>query len=73
LRRRAAAENPPLSTTRTNAVRLVSRSIGASDYPLWLDNASNFSGIITPQLTLHLSGIRSALLEGADDFRRKPW
>jgi hypothetical protein len=31
---RPAAENPPLSTTRTNAVRLVKRSIGASDYPL---------------------------------------
>jgi hypothetical protein len=34
LRWRPAAEKPPLSTTRTNAVRLVSRSMVASDYPL---------------------------------------
>jgi hypothetical protein len=31
-----------LSTTRTNAVRLVKRSISASDCPSLLDNASNF-------------------------------
>jgi hypothetical protein len=37
---RPAAEKPPASTTRTNAVRLVNRSIGASDYPLQVDNAS---------------------------------
>src|SRR4051794_37064821 len=64
LRRRPAAENPPLSTTRTKAVRLVSRSIRqAPDYLFSLDNASNFSGIIPPQLTLHLSGVPGALLQ----------
>src|SRR5882757_8519712 len=64
LRRRPAAENPPLSTTRTKAVRLVSRSIRqAPDYLLSLDNASNFSGIITRQPTLHLLSVPGALLQ----------
>src|SRR6266404_7491 len=57
LRRRPAAENPPSSTTRTNAVRLVSRSIGASDYPPSLDNASSFFRIITRRAILHLRGV----------------
>src|ERR1700692_4927278 len=61
---RPAAENPPLSTTRTKAVRLVSRSIGSSDYPLTLDNASIFFPIITPQGSFHLLGIPSALWRG---------
>src|ERR1700761_5058372 len=56
LSRRPAAENPPLSTTRTNAVRLVSRSIATSDYPLSLDNPSIFSRIITCRATLHVPG-----------------
>src|SRR5579862_3342151 len=54
LRRRPAAEKPPLSATWTNAVRLVSRSIGASDYPSLLDNASDFSPIITSHAASHL-------------------
>jgi membrane fusion protein (multidrug efflux system) len=54
LRRRPAAENPPLSATRTNAVRLVSRSIAASDYPLTRDNASGFNRIIRSRRSLHL-------------------
>jgi hypothetical protein len=70
---RPAAENPPLSTTRTNAVRLVSRSMGAPDYPLALDNASIFFPIITSRETLHLPGIPSAPSWGvADRFRRMP-
>src|SRR5262249_6751839 len=55
LSRRAAAENPPFSTTRTKAVRLLKRSMGSSDYPPWLDNASSSSGIITGAGTAHLT------------------
>src|SRR6185437_8907998 len=57
---RPAAEKPPASTTRTNAVRLVSRSISSSDYPSRRDNASNFSRIITGRATLHLLSISGA-------------
>src|ERR1700730_195145 len=64
LRRRPAAENPPASTTRTKAVRLVSRSIDASHYPSWLDNASIFYWIITSRATLHLAGHEPAASRG---------
>ena len=70
LSRRPAAENPPLSTTRTKAVRLVNRSIGnASDYPPSLDNASSFPGIITSRTTLHLAGVPGAPLGGRPSDR----
>ena len=36
--RRPAAEKPPLSTTRANAVSPVSRSTRTSDYPVLVDN-----------------------------------
>src|SRR5665213_3791881 len=67
-RRRPAAENPPLSTTRTNAVRLVRRSIGTSHYPLLLDNASNLSLIITPRAILHVGVMPKRPPEDAGQF-----
>src|SRR6266404_742222 len=72
LRRRPAAVNPPLSTTRTNAVRLVRRSINPPDYPPLLDNVSNFFLIITPQGTLHFDGISQRPPRGRHRFRRMP-
>src|SRR5260370_31144061 len=52
-RRRAAAEKPPLSTTRTKTVRLVSRSIGRPDYQVWLDDPFASLPIITSACEVH--------------------
>ena len=51
--RRAAAEKPPVSTTRVNTVRLVIRSIVRSDYPSWRDNPFTFDLIIKPDVRPH--------------------
>ena len=42
---RAAAEKPPVSTTRLKTSRLVNRSM-PTDYPLLIDNRKEFSRII---------------------------
>src|SRR4051794_23523069 len=67
LRRRAAAENPPHSTTRPKTVRLVSRSMAQTDYPLPLDDASRTPGIITAAPTAH-----SRRVSGAIEAPRQP-
>src|SRR5947209_20271582 len=64
LRRRAAAEKPPLSTTLVNTVRLVSRSMAPRDYPISADDPSYFSPIIIPRCPKHLPGHGEATFPG---------
>jgi hypothetical protein len=66
---RAAAEKPPVSTTRLNTSRLVNRSI-PRDYPLSVDNRKEFSRIID-QIIRTVS--RGALAAIARQTRQSLW
>jgi hypothetical protein len=61
LSRLAAAENPPLSTTRANTVKLVNRSISSPNYRSLVDDGDRLTMAEKPPL---------ANCRGAGDERR---
>src|SRR6476620_8071808 len=69
---RAAAEKPPVSTTRLKTSRLVNRSM-PTDYPLLIDNRKEFSQIIHQIISCVACGTAHALAAIPRQSRQSLW